>query len=90
MYYNVFDSSKYSTEIKNKRALANGEITNYNIPQKTYTQPIATENTYSLASETQNKGECKEGDCINGYGRFVYSDGNSYKGFWKNGQRRKR
>lgn len=87
LYYNVFDSSKYSTEIKNKRALANGELTNYSIPQKTYTQPIVTENTYSLASETQNKGECKEGDCINGYGRFVYTDGKSFTGFWKNGKR---
>ncbi len=87
LYYNVFDASKYSTEIKNKRALANGELTNYSIPQKTYTQPIVTENTYSTASEGQKKGECKEGDCINGYGRFVYTDGKSFTGFWKNGKR---
>jgi hypothetical protein len=87
LYYNVLDLSKYSTEMKNKRALANGELTNYSIPQKTYTKPIITENTYSIASETQNKGECKEGDCINGYGSFVYPDGKTYTGYWKNGKR---
>ncbi|MBP6023180.1 hypothetical protein [Ferruginibacter sp.] len=41
----------------------------------------------SSARENKKNGECKEGDCINGYGRFVYTDGKSFTGFWKNGKR---
>ncbi len=31
------------------------------------------------------EGECIEGDCENGQGTYVFSDGSSYSGAWKDG-----
>jgi hypothetical protein len=31
------------------------------------------------------EGECIEGDCENGLGTYVYTDGSSYSGEWKDG-----
>jgi hypothetical protein len=31
------------------------------------------------------EGECLEGDCNNGRGMYVFSDGSSYRGEWKDG-----
>jgi len=32
-------------------------------------------------------GECIEGDCENGKGTFIYSDGSKYIGEWKDGMK---
>ena len=31
------------------------------------------------------EGECIEGDCENGWGAYVFTDGSSYYGEWKDG-----
>ena len=30
-------------------------------------------------------GQCISGDCVNGYGTYIYDDGTKYVGQWKNG-----
>lgn len=46
---------------------------------------------YSMASalkdDVKNGEGCVYGDCQNGYGRYVYSNGNTYEGDWVEGKR---
>ncbi len=43
IFYTVFDKSRYSSEITNKIAFTNGELPNYKVLNKTYSQPIIIE-----------------------------------------------
>ena len=35
---------------------------------------------------SEQECKCIDGDCINGKGTYLYSDGTKYKGNWKNGK----
>ena len=40
----------------------------------------------SACSEQNQLSECIEGDCINGYGTYTWSDGDKYVGEYKDGK----
>ena len=42
---------------------------------------------FCLCSTSCIDYECTQGDCKNGFGTAVYTDGDEYVGEWKNGKR---
>lgn len=38
-----------------------------------------------VIAQKQAKGKCLQGDCLNGYGLYVFENGEKYKGNWLNG-----
>jgi hypothetical protein len=40
-----------------------------------------------LSCKEKSKIDCVEGDCLNGYGKFIYNDGIIYEGYFKDGKR---
>ncbi|KJU83405.1 MORN repeat protein [Candidatus Magnetobacterium bavaricum] len=55
---------------------------------KLNTSSFTTPPPTPVKSETQNKNiECIEGNCVNGYGTYSYSNGDKYVGEWKDSKR---
>jgi hypothetical protein len=48
----------------------------------TLVNPVAS---YGAEESCGEEGECIEGDCENGLGIYVFSDGSYYTGEWKDG-----
>jgi len=42
---------------------------------------------FCLSSTSSTDYECTQGDCKNGFGTAVYTDGDKYVGEWKDGKR---
>ena len=40
----------------------------------------------SFSAYSQSTG-CTQGDCVNGYGVYVWDSGEKYEGYWKNDKR---
>ncbi len=68
------DGSKYVGEFFGGQYYGKGTLTEKDGTVKT-----------GLFSLGDYDGNCKKGDCENGYGEFDYADGTSYKGEWKDG-----
>ena len=41
----------------------------------------------AIVSVSSVRGECENGDCLNGKGEFIYDNGDKYSGEWKKGKK---